>query len=103
MREGCLVSGSSPLCRAARRLHFGDQAIVDFLRALVRRAFAKPGGIGLERRARRDGAELQPPVDMAADITDRKSVVSGQSVSVRVDLGGRRIINTKTKRTLSIL
>src|SRR3546814_17855014 len=26
---------------------------------------------------------------------DRKSVVSGKSVSVRVDLGGRRIINTK--------
>src|SRR3546814_4506813 len=34
---------------------------------------------------------------------DRKSVVSGKSVSVRVDLGGRRIIkkkkNTDTKRT----
>src|SRR3546814_4499142 len=26
---------------------------------------------------------------------DRKSVVSGKSVSVRVDLGGRRIINKK--------
>src|SRR3546814_20523863 len=29
---------------------------------------------------------------------DRKSVVSGKSVSVRVDLGGRRIITTKRKR-----
>src|SRR3546814_16927328 len=28
---------------------------------------------------------------------DRKSVVSGTSVSVRVDLGGRRIINTKPR------
>src|SRR3546814_20108739 len=28
---------------------------------------------------------------------DRKSVVSGQSVSVRVDLGGRRIIKKKNK------
>src|SRR3546814_13772320 len=28
---------------------------------------------------------------------DRKSVVSGKSVSVRVDLGGRRIIKKKTK------
>src|SRR3546814_20718796 len=27
--------------------------------------------------------------------TDRKSVVQGKSVSVRVDLGGRRIITTK--------
>src|SRR3546814_16067268 len=28
---------------------------------------------------------------------DRKSVVSGKSVSVRVDLGGRRIVNKKKK------
>src|SRR3546814_14708146 len=30
---------------------------------------------------------------------DRKSVVSGKSVSVRVDLGGRRIINKQSKHT----
>src|SRR3546814_16234768 len=30
---------------------------------------------------------------------DRKSVVKGTSVSVRVDLGGRRIINKKTSIT----
>src|SRR3546814_10488230 len=30
-----------------------------------------------------------------AGIKDRKSVVEGKSVSVRVDLGGRRIINKK--------
>src|SRR3546814_19885382 len=30
---------------------------------------------------------------------DRKSVVSGKSVSVRVDLGGRRIIKKKNKNT----
>src|SRR3546814_13578616 len=30
---------------------------------------------------------------------DRKSVVSGKSVSVRVDLGGRPLIKTKTKLT----
>src|SRR3546814_9935309 len=30
--------------------------------------------------------------------TDRKSVVLGKSVSVRVDLGGRRIIKKKTTR-----
>src|SRR3546814_19202578 len=30
---------------------------------------------------------------------DRKSVVSGQSVSVRVDLGGRRIIKKNNKHT----
>src|SRR3546814_12897240 len=33
---------------------------------------------------------------------DRKSVVSGKSVSVRVDLGGRRIIKKKKKLTTKI-
>src|SRR3546814_14716772 len=31
---------------------------------------------------------------------DRKSVVEGKSVSVRVDLGGRRILKKKTKQTI---
>src|SRR3546814_12535307 len=31
--------------------------------------------------------------------TDRKSVVLGKSVSVRVDLGGRRSLKTKNKHT----
>src|SRR3546814_17837668 len=33
--------------------------------------------------------------------TDRKSVVWGKSVSVRVDLGGRRIIKKKNKKDRS--
>src|SRR3546814_15859854 len=32
------------------------------------------------------------------DHADRKSVVSGKRVSVRLDLGGRRIIKKKTRR-----
>src|SRR3546814_19036331 len=32
------------------------------------------------------------------ELKDRKSVVKGKSVSVRVDLGGRRIIKKKNKR-----
>src|SRR3546814_19668235 len=35
--------------------------------------------------------------DWTAKRLDRKSVVSGKSVSVRVDLGGRRIIKKKKK------
>src|SRR3546814_16927608 len=35
----------------------------------------------------------------AARIGDRKSVVEGKSVSVRVDLGGRRIIKKKNNET----
>src|SRR3546814_20491004 len=40
------------------------------------------------------------PVGLPAPVSDRKSVVSGKSVSVRVDLGGRRIINKKQVSTL---
>src|SRR3546814_8993115 len=39
--------------------------------------------------------EDQPDADHDAGSRDRKSVVSGKSVSVRVDLGGRRIIKKK--------
>src|SRR3546814_15418184 len=57
-------------------------------------------------RRRRDGAVNRYPsalltgiIDRAVGnvqvIADRKSVVSGKSVSVRVDLGGRRIIKKK--------
>src|SRR3546814_14751230 len=44
------------------------------------------------------GAALLSPDGRGANKTrtDRKSVVSGKSVSVRVDLGGRRIITTKS-------
>src|SRR3546814_12021311 len=35
----------------------------------------------------------------ATQAADRKSVVSGKRVSVRVDLGGRRIIKKKTNTT----
>src|SRR3546814_15321320 len=42
------------------------------------------------------GPAIENPVGL---YVDRKSVVSGKSVSVRVDLGGRRII--KQKKTLN--
>src|SRR3546814_16853631 len=34
---------------------------------------------------------------------DRKSVVSGKSVSVRVDLGGRRILTKKSKKNQQLM
>src|SRR3546814_17178911 len=37
------------------------------------------------------------PGSIGAVALDRKSVVSGKSVSVRVDLGGRRILKKKNK------
>src|SRR3546814_16338342 len=49
-----------------------------------------------------EGDENWIDVDLLEDLAgkkleDRKSVVSGKSVSVRVDLGGRRIIKNKKK------
>src|SRR3546814_18271630 len=44
---------------------------------------------------RRGPADLHPGLAGGEPGADRKSVVSGTSVSVRVDLGGRRIIKTK--------
>src|SRR3546814_15759756 len=46
---------------------------------------------------RLQGTDFRRPSHMdAAKPFDRKSVVSGKSGSVRVDLGGRRIIKKKT-------
>src|SRR3546814_19360312 len=46
---------------------------------------------------RRSGA-FHPQAASSPFAADRKSVVEGKSVSVRVDLGGRRIIKKKKKR-----
>src|SRR3546814_12097404 len=51
-----------------------------------------PGQGGGDRRRR--GARRP----LAARVPERKSVVKGKSVSVRVDLGGRRIIKKKIVR-----
>src|SRR3546814_12746123 len=37
------------------------------------------------------------------DVADRKSVVEGKSVSVRVDLGGRRFLQTKNRQLQQML
>src|SRR3546814_16368249 len=56
------------------------------------RALARDGRIDLWNAGSRTVVGTNRPTQS----TDRKSVVSGKSVSVRVDLGGRRIIQKKT-------
>src|SRR3546814_12643954 len=46
-----------------------------------------------------DGDEDVLAAALVLHQADRKSVVEGKSVSVRVDLGGRRIIKKKTNHT----
>src|SRR3546814_15173602 len=50
----------------------------------------------------RKGASTLRPRRRPARTEDRKSVVSGKRVSVRVDLGGRRIIKKKRKQMANI-
>src|SRR3546814_12071021 len=53
------------------------------------------------RREANDASGSPPAADRERsdpDREDRKSVVEGKSVSVRVDLGGRRIIKKKTNK-----
>src|SRR3546814_20624127 len=59
-------------------------------RLFIEPHFAAPNrpGLAVHRQAGARGM-------MAPPRSDRKSVVEGKSVSVRVDLGGRRIINKK--------
>src|SRR3546814_19916451 len=63
-----------------------DPAAVPFL-AAHRACMAADAGVEIDH---------QPELDLRW--RDRKSVVSGKSVSVRVDLGGRRIIKKKDNR-----
>src|SRR3546814_17317096 len=63
-----------------------------------RRGHPRPVRRLSERQARAGSRRLQDPVDLERPETDRKSVGQGKSVSVRVDLGGRRIIKKKNKR-----
>src|SRR3546814_1433372 len=56
-------------------------------------------------RSRRRGAPPTAPMTARwnpRSRSDRKSVVEGKSVSVRVDLGGRRIIKKKKQHEFSI-
>src|SRR3546814_16001881 len=82
-------------------------------RTIVRRGRARHGGgeqqPAKDRSNRQDvpprfrsppsrGWPMTPVLKARASESDRKSVVSGKSVSVRVDLGGRRIIKKKNRR-----
>src|SRR3546814_15698951 len=50
--------------------------------------------------ATRNYAAAMERARVAAGNLDRKSVVSGKSVTVRVELGGRRIITKKKKKLI---
>src|SRR3546814_17821289 len=54
---------------------------------------------GVERERACESGALDHPARQLGRKLDRQSVVSGKSVSVRVDLGGRRIIKKKNTKS----
>src|SRR3546814_19515172 len=78
--------------------------IVDGAISAIRATSRTPGG-SLGRWSRPSAREITPTPTTgrrgfgpSAPLTDRKSVEEGTSVSVRVDLGGRRIIKKNKRR-----
>src|SRR3546814_19813757 len=76
------------------RRHHAEVANVDDVRQALQR-MDRVLEIGCQVR----GALEQALLGIDVQRRDRKSVVSGKSVSVRVDLGGRRIIKKKKNKT----
>src|SRR3546814_17216001 len=75
------------------RLRQAEQAGTDEIAPVGEQRAGQPADAAADGK---DGGLVEP--DVIAE-HDRKSVVSGKSVSVRVDLGGRRIIKQKNKQT----
>src|SRR3546814_12805138 len=90
---------SSDVCSSDLRLEGGEEFRPDGTidGAVIDRQRAGHDGCHRQRTVLHDRTLLA----RADRQKDRKSVASGKSVSVRVDLGGRRIINKKTISTLS--
>src|SRR3546814_12308870 len=85
--DGASKAGGS---RAATFLLFREQLLAARSYARNPAVLAEWGNDAMIQRA---------AADALVRVIDRKSVVSGKSVSVRVDLCGRRIIKKKTKAT----
>src|SRR3546814_18039049 len=83
-----------PRWSGARRRSRRNGAVTDFAHIRIDR---HEGGIAAVVVARADIGNASSPE------LDRKSGVSGKSVSVRVDLGGRRIIKKKQRKTVTYL
>src|SRR3546814_20297822 len=90
----------------ARDYHYnGDQIYAMALSRSQERSSPIERGILAVSSAIRDSRDrlidyLRRPEDPLVVSGDRKSVVKGKSVSVRVDLGGRRIIKKKNNNQI---
>src|SRR3546814_16125136 len=95
---------SSDVCSSDLEHRYGADCTVAELLALIAQLNADPTVHGilvqLPLPKQIDSAKVLDAIDPAKDVdgfhpVDRKRVVKGKSVSVRVDLGGRRSIKKK--------
>src|SRR3546814_15022878 len=102
------AAGRQPLQDGQPFLQFVVEPVLGLAELQVEKAEDERAGEaqhrGAEGGAHAGKRRLQPALQVAehlpevAALEDRKSVVQGKSVSVRVDLGGRRIIKKKKKK-----
>src|SRR3546814_15559848 len=96
---------SSDVCSSDLQVDLPTEILLDTNPRARRRATLRVGRGGHQRPDQRaqvphGGMVADPQRDgVVYPGEDRKSVVSGKSVSVRVDLGGRRIIKKKKRST----
>src|SRR3546814_15774067 len=89
-------------CRCRDRAKPRGEREPDHRRAQRKRYPARSGASGRDER-RTCATRVNKQSGASHSKGDRKSVVQGKSVSVRVDLGGRRIIKKKNKITTCIV
>src|SRR3546814_18178761 len=73
---------------------FSSDLLIAFRSLTCARSPVFPVGRSIDTSRRKTTCSIPSPAT-SATVSDRKSVVSGKSVSVRVDPGGRRIIKKK--------
>src|SRR3546814_18828426 len=100
-----LVENPSAVGELARALPVSRPAVSQHLKVLKEAGFVTDTPAGKQRIYRVDPAGLaglraERDRFWSQTLTDRKSVVEGKSVSVRVDRGGRRHIKTKNRRAM---
>src|SRR3546814_16695363 len=85
---------SSDVCSSDLQMLLGADRRIAVIAPVMRpRRPAFPQLAALQQQPEHRVRRHDPPLDLL----DRKSVVLGKSVSVRVDLGGRRIIKNKNR------
>src|SRR3546814_16821209 len=89
------------LARAAGGFVHGTTTLSELAMYAVRNEFETMGLNPWNVQRTAGGSSTGAGVAAALDLADRKSVVSGKSVSVRVDPGGRRIIKKQIQQHIS--